>query len=156
MLHIGADNNQSKIAFKALKIKNPERMTSEVLKSLDNVKDLFDRFPNASVELKTKNKIGVFLEDTGWETLFGIGNKVSQVLHFNLGKSKDNKSIGKFTISGHKNTYDWAASFFENVTDAFRACKSNSYAKIAALKHLNRQIDRNGVQARIEQAIKHN
>ena len=77
-------------------------MTSEVLKSLDNVKDLFDRFPNVSVELKTKNKIGVF------------------------------------------------------VTDAFRACKSNSYAKIAALKHLNRQIDRNGVQARIEQAIKHN
>ena len=153
---ITTNHIQSNKSFKALTIKNPEKMPPEILKSLDNVKGLFDRFPNASVKLKTKNNIGIYSEYMPSETLYGIGNKVRHTLHFNLGKDKNNKNIGKFSVSGHKNTYNWAASIFENIIDALLACKHNSFAKKIAFRRLNGHLSELEIQSHIKWAIRDN
>ena len=92
--------NQS-FNFKALKIKNPDKMPSEMLKALNEVKEEFNNFPYASVELKNKNWLGFNTFKYGCNTKRRFGRFFKSSLIFDLGNRSSNKKAGKFYITSN-------------------------------------------------------
>ncbi len=83
--------------FKKLKIKNPKKMSNEMLKALLGVKDLFADYPNASVRLKHSNRYGFKRTLTGGAYSqsyeYYWGRFMQSTLEFNLGKKVHGMSI---------------------------------------------------------------
>ena len=143
-------------SFRNLKIKNPKKMSNEMLDALIGVKDLFADYPNANVRLKHSNRYGFKRTLTGGAYSqsyeYYWGRFMQSTLEFNLGKKVHGKSI-KFSIPSdqvHTSCYGRRETFKSSLpfSKAAGIIKASNYAKI--IEHINQADIKENIKRAIE------